>query len=116
MRAPKGFGKNYFTLAAIQATASQKNLNARQSSVNELLHVNYSDDEESLDDELISLESTLDKESDCSCLCSQKSQRIIQRFSNSLCFIPTYIKSFSVSSPPLNNHLSNIISIFKGHL
>lgn len=101
MRPPKGFGKNYFSLAAIQATVSQTQLHATGVRIANLPFIGMeSDEDESDDDASPSQQNILNKESDCSCFCSRISQRVVLLFRDFKCFIPTYLKTYSVSSPP----------------
>ncbi len=75
----RGFGRNYFTLAAIQAYSSERTLNARQTFESILEHSKMFDSEEidtSPPDELLSAE-TITKEPEsrpCHCNCFYKNR------------------------------------------
>jgi hypothetical protein len=104
MRLPKGFGKNYFTLAAIQATVAQLSMHSQYISMQPALHVSF-ESEDNLEEEppeelLLSSIAINSKASHCSCLCSHKSHLIIKNKSIQNCTIAQFLRTDSVSSPP----------------
>ena len=104
MRTPKGFGKNYFTLAAIQATVAQLTMHSQSVSMQPALHVNFDNNEDIEDDqndELLScnISNTL-KDADCSCHCTHFSRIVIKDKSIQNCYIAQFLRTDSVSSPP----------------
>jgi hypothetical protein len=103
MRSPKGFGKNYFTLAAIQATVSQMQLQSQCTAMTPSLHVNY--DEESLCEDDPEAELVLSVIQDTT---KASSHQVIKNRSAQNCDIAQYLRTKSVSSPPLFfSHLSH---------
>jgi hypothetical protein len=117
MRTPKGFGKNYFTLAAIQATVSQIQLQSQCTAMTPSLHVNY--DEESLCEDdpeetlLLSIIQDSTKASHCNCFYKAFSYQIIKNQSVQNCDIAQYLRTDSVSSPPIIFLTSQPKKIFK---
>ncbi len=106
MRAPKGFGKNYFTLAAIQATVSQITILSQTTRVEQTLHVSYNS-EKDLEEEphqelLLSPLIINSKASHCSCHCSRYSRQIIKTQATSNCNVAQFLRTDSVSSPPFS--------------
>ena len=104
MRTPKGFGKNYFTLAAIQATVSQLTMHSQTVRMQKSLHVSF-DDEESLEEDppqelLLSPIVTNTKASHCSCHCAHHSRQIIKNQATPKSNIAQFLRTDSVSSPP----------------
>lgn len=104
MRSPKGFGKNYFTLAAIQATVSQETMQSQCSAMQASYHVSHYD-EEDLEEEheqelFLSLIQESSKASHCSCFCSALSRQTIKNQSFQNYDIPQFLRTNSVSSPP----------------
>ncbi len=104
MRLPKGFGKNYFTLAAIQATVSQISMHSQCISMQPALHVSF-DKDKNLDEEppeelLLSPLISNSKASHCSCKCSNYSHLIIKTKSTQNYTIAQFLRTDSVSSPP----------------
>ncbi len=105
---PKGFGKNYFTLAAIQMVSSEQKLSTIASNVNES-HTFISlarDLDEPLDiDELSSLEEfSLSKPSralHCNCYYKKITKNLIENYPQQQLNILTYKFTNSVSSPPI---------------
>ncbi|MEA3522639.1 MAG: hypothetical protein U9R50_06665 [Campylobacterota bacterium] len=104
MRSPKGFGKNYFTLAAIQATVSQTTLHSQTVVMRHALHVSFDEEdnveEEPLKETLLSPLVTHSKASHCSCHCAHISRLIIKNQAISNCDIAQFLRTDSVSSPP----------------
>lgn len=105
MRTPKGFGKNYFTLAAIQATVSQIQLQSQCTAMRPSLHVNY-DEERLYEDDpeeaiLLSIIQDSTRASHCNCFYKAFSYQIIKNQSTQNCDIAQYLRTKSVSSPPI---------------
>ncbi len=99
MRAPKGFGKNYFSLAAIQATVSQQKLCSQHSAHAHRLHVSpFEDNDETCENDLeaFMLSQEASKELDC----SRYAHHILLAFARSNDSTPPYRRTQSVSSPP----------------
>lgn len=104
---PKGFGKNYFTLAAIQMVVSEQKLSSISSSVNEShTYISlYKNLDEPLDiDELSLLEEfSLPKPSQashCNCHYKKITKNLIEKNPKQQLNIETYKFTNSVSSPP----------------
>ncbi len=105
MRTPKGFGKNYFTLAAIQATVSQVTMHSQTVIMQNALHVSF-DEEDSLEEEppeelLLSPIVINSKAVHCSCYCSRYSRLIIKNQAIANYHVAQFLRTDSVSSPPL---------------
>ncbi len=104
MRLLKGFGKNYFTLTAIQASVAQVTMHSRYVSIQRTLHVSFTD-EDSLEEEppkepvLVPL-SLNSKASHCSCFYTLASHLVIKNQSIENCYIKQFLRTDSVSSPP----------------
>jgi hypothetical protein len=117
MRPPKGFGKNYFTLAAIQATVAQNILHSQYISMQPALHVSF-DMEDEVEDELLDelvLSPFSLKASHCSCYCSKHSHLVIKDKSLQNCKIAQFLRTDSVSSPPKISPIQpKKISIYQG--
>ena len=106
MRAPKGFGKNYFTLAAIQATVVQHHLSATSVRVqtSHLIHNDW-DQEESNEEELEKLlcSSTFalpTHAGHCNCFYKRITRNRIRHNSRPKQHIQPYLYANSVTSPP----------------
>ena len=115
MRTPKGFGKNYFTLAAIQATVSQVTMHSQIVTMQKTLHVSFND-EDSLEEEppeelLFSPIVINSKATHCSCHCAHYSRQIIKNQAIANYLIAQFLRTDSVSSPPhfftLPHHIYN---------
>ncbi len=108
MRRPKGFGKNYFTLAAIQATVVQHRLDVTSVRIAEShLTLNTKDqestEEELLDELLLSSAPALPTHAGhCNCYYSRITRNRIRH--NSIPRLPnhTYLYTNSVTSPPFS--------------
>ena len=107
MRAPKGFGKNYFTLAAIQATVVQHHLDATSVRVHAsyLIRADW-DREEGEDEELEELlcSAVLSLPSHaghCNCFYKRITRNRIRQNPRPRLYIQPYIYSNSVASPPV---------------
>ena len=106
MRAPKGFGKNYFTLAAIQATVVQHHLSATSVRI-QASHLVQPDWEtkESDDDELEELLtctvlSLPTHAGHCNCFYNRITRNRIRHNAKPQCNIRPYRYANSVTSPP----------------
>lgn len=103
MRAPKGFGKNYFSLAAIQATVSHVLLQSQCARIDASAYTLHYDDDALCDEEddqtLLTL-NTFSKDAECSRTCGYRSQTILTLFNHHKDFTPRYHRFCSVSSPP----------------
>ncbi len=99
-RLPKGFGKNYFTLAAIQATVTQRKLDAAAHIQHEFSYRNTprETEEETPPEDLLPIPGLTP--SHRSCRCSSKSRRIIKALPRQNYPFEHYIRTQSVSSPP----------------
>jgi len=104
MRTPKGFGKNYFTLAAIQATVSQVTMHSQTVMMQNTLHVNFNEEdslEEEPPEELLLAPIVINsKASHCSCHCSHYSRLIIKNQAIPNYDVAQFLRTDSVSSPP----------------
>ena len=99
-RLPKGFGKNYFTLAAIQATVTQCKLDAAAHILHDLQYQSQpreTEEETPPEDPLLIVGAA---PSNCSCRCSSKSRRVIKALPRQNYPFAHYIRTQSVSSPP----------------
>ena len=107
MRAPKGFGKNYFTLAAIQATVVQHHLSATSVRVR-ASHLICADreqeesEDEELDELLCSAVFSLPSHAGhCNCFYNRITRNRIRQNPRPKRRIQPYIYSNSVASPPV---------------
>ena len=82
MKTPKGFGKNYFTLQAIQATVNEAILSAKKSTISQKA-IYYCDSNESDDppdlDELLEVLPDLPVSKRCNCVFNQKCRLTLKR-------------------------------------
>lgn len=108
MRAPKGFGKNYFTLAAIQATVVQHHLSATSVRV-QASHLREPDwetkesDDEELEELLCSSTFSLPTHAGhCNCFYNRITRNRIRHNNRPKQYIQPYIYANSVTSPPLS--------------
>ncbi len=106
MRAPKGFGKNYFTLAAIQATVVQHHLGATSVAVrsDHLIHTDW-EQEESENEELEELfcSSSLSLPTHaghCNCYYNRITRNRILQNPKANQPVKLYLYTNSVTSPP----------------
>jgi len=106
MRMPKGFGKNYFTLAAIQATVVQHHLSATSVRVqaSHLIHSDF-DQEESEETELEELlcSSTFSLPTHaghCNCFYKRITRNRIRNNATPKQYVQPYLYANSVTSPP----------------
>ena len=113
MRAPKGFGKNYFTLAAIQATVVQHHLSATSVSVraSHLIHADW-EQEESEDEELEELLcnssfSLPTHAGHCNCFYKRITRNRIRHNDRPKQHIQPYLYANSVTSPPCISNTSH---------
>ena len=108
MRTPKGFGKNYFTLAAIQATVVQHHLSATSVRVNasHLIHADWEQEEsesEELEELLCSSTFALPSHAGhCNCFYKRITRNRIRH--NNRPKLPNliYLYTNSVTSPPFS--------------
>ena len=117
MRTPKGFGKNYFTLAAIQATVVQHHLSATSVRIqaSHLIHADW-EQEESEDEELEELLCSSSfllptHAGHCNCFYKRITRNRIRHNDRPKQHIQPYLYANSVTSPPLlpfNSPLKNI--------
>ncbi len=123
MRAPKGFGKNYFTLAAIQATVVQHHLSATSVRIqaSHLIQPDWetkeSDDEEL--EELLSC-ATLSLPTHaghCNCFYNRITRNRIRHNNRPKQYVQPYLYANSVTSPPLipiiTHQIKHITGIYK---
>lgn len=107
MRRPKGFGRNYFTLAAIQATVVQHRLDATSVRVqaSHLIHTDWQqeeNEEEELDELLCSSIFSLPSHAGhCNCFYNRITRNRIRQYPRPKRHIQPYIYSNSVASPPV---------------
>ena len=106
MRAPKGFGKNYFTLAAIQATVVQHHLSATSVRVHasHLIRADW-EQEESEDEELDELLSCSSfslptHAGHCNCYYRRITRNRIRQNPRPKLLVQTFRYANSVTSPP----------------
>ena len=114
MRMPKGFGKNYFTLAAIQATVVQHHLSATSVRVqaSHLIHADF-EQEKSEDEELEELlcSSTFSLPTHaghCNCFYKRITRNLIRNNPTPKQYVQPYLYANSVTSPPdllISSHL-----------
>ncbi|MDA3947211.1 MAG: hypothetical protein PF439_11095 [Helicobacteraceae bacterium] len=106
MRAPKGFGKNYFTLAAIQATVVQHHLNATSVSVRAAHLLNADNEreesqEEEFEELLCSSSFSLPTHAGhCNCYYKRITRNRIRHNNRPKQRIQPYLYANSVTSPP----------------
>ena len=106
MRMPKGFGKNYFTLAAIQASVVQHHLDATSVRISTTHLLNDDSEkaereEEVLETLLISPTLSLPTHAGhCDCYYRQRTRKHIRLNAKPQQNIQPYIYSNSVTSPP----------------
>ena len=106
MRRPKGFGKNYFTLAAIQATVVQHHLDATSVRVraSHLILSDFANEEDETDEieELIcsSQPSLPSHAGHCNCLYNRITRNRIRQNPKAKRLVQTYRYANSVTSPP----------------
>ena len=106
MRAPKGFGKNYFTLAAIQASVVQHHLSATAVRVNDahLVHTEWEQEEsenEELEELLCTSTFTLPTHAGhCNCYYHRVTRNLILQNSQAKLTVKPYLYANSVTSPP----------------
>ena len=114
MRSPKGFGKNYFTLAAIQATVVQHRLDATSVRVQSahLLHTDWQqeeNEEEELDELLCSAVFSLPSHAGhCNCFYNRITRNRIRQNPRPKRRIQPYIYSNSVASPPVSTLIPHL--------
>lgn len=107
MRRPKGFGKNYFTLAAIQATVVQHRLDATSVRVrtSHLIHTDWQEEEteeEELEELLCASQPYLPSHAGhCNCFYNRITRNRIRQNPRPRLHIQPYLYSNSVASPPL---------------
>jgi ribosomal protein L9 len=107
MRAPKGFGKNYFTLAAIQATVVQHRLSATSVRVqaSHRIHTDREQEEsenEELDERLCSSTFALPTHAGhCNCFYKRITRNRIRQNPKAKRLVQTYRYANSVTSPPV---------------
>ena len=107
MRAPKGFGKNYFTLAAIQASVVQHHLSATSTRVNasHLIHTDWEQEvceDKELEELLCASTFTLPTHAGhCNCFYNRITRNRILHHNKPRHNIQTYLYTNSVTSPPM---------------
>lgn len=107
MRTPKGFGKNYFTLAAIQATVVQHHLSATSVRVqaSHLIHTDWeqeASENEEIDELLCSSSFTLPTHAGhCNCFYNRITRNRIRQNPKAKLLVQTYRYANSVTSPPM---------------
>ena len=108
MRLPKGFGKNYFTLAAIQASVSQNSLQATSVSIknHHLYRICESEASEAETDDPLLLEpflivNTHKEAGQCNCYFKRLTQTRLRHNADENLFISTHLFTNSTISPPL---------------
>ncbi|MCJ7765428.1 MAG: hypothetical protein MUP09_05755 [Thiovulaceae bacterium] len=109
MRRPKGFGKNYFTLAAIQATVVQHHLDATSVRVraSHLAVTGFEDEPDEEKDEtqelLCSSHPYLPSHAGhCNCFYNRITRNRIRRYNRPKLLVQTYRYANSVTSPPMH--------------
>lgn len=106
MRAPKGFGKNYFTLAAIQATVVQHHLSATSVRIESehLLHTGFEHEEGETEElEALLCTSTFSLPTHaghCNCYYNRITRNRIRQNPRQKQRVEPYIYANSVTSPP----------------
>jgi len=106
MRAPKGFGKSYFTLAAIQATVVQHHLSATSVRVHaeHLIHTDWEEkasENEELDELLCSTAFPLPTHAGhCNCYYTRITRNRIRQNPKPRHHVRPYLFANSVTSPP----------------
>ncbi|MEA1918174.1 MAG: hypothetical protein U9N42_11690 [Campylobacterota bacterium] len=109
MYKPKGFGKNYFSLASIQAYSSLSTLRKIEVKTKSHLTQNIFEEESSLEedppDELLDILQPALKQKPCSCNYYYKTRCTlhIKNHPIALNFIPIFQLYNTVSSPPKSN-------------
>jgi hypothetical protein len=107
VRRPKGFGKNYFTLAAIQATVVQHSLSATSVRVqsSHLIHTDWEQEEtenEELEELLNCASFPLPTHAGhCNCFYNRITRNRIRHNAEPKLLVQTYRYANSVTSPPL---------------
>ena len=108
MRKPKGFGKNYFTLAAIQATVVQHHLNATSVRIasDHLVHTAWEQEEsetQELEELLLSSAPSLPTHAGhCNCYYHRVTRNLILQNPKAKISIKPYLYANSVTSPPIH--------------
>ena len=108
MRKPKGFGKNYFSLAAIQATTVQHQLSATSVRIvsDHLVHTAWEQEEstlEELEELLLTATPSLPTHAGhCNCYYNRITRNRIRQNNRPRLPNLTYRYTNSVTSPPIN--------------
>ena len=108
MRSPKGFGKNYFTLAAIQATVVQHRLDVTSVRIAASHFTLNSDDQESSEEELLdelllsSAPALPTHAGHCNCYYHRVTRNLILQNSKAKHSVKPYLYANSVTSPPFS--------------
>lgn len=106
MRSPRGFGKNYFTLSAIQAYASAKRIEQTANRVrihreNRLqIADEVSEAGDPPDDVLIPIEPLPSHGGQCNCLFARRSRLCLRNNSHPKILTVSPIHTYSTVSPP----------------
>ncbi len=109
MRMPKGFGKNYFTLAAIQASVVQHHLSATSVRIasDHLIYPEFEEKEsepEALEELLCSSTFSLPTHAGhCNCYYHRVTRNLILQNSKAKLTVKPYLYANSVTSPPLTS-------------
>ena len=111
---PKGFGKNYFTLAAIQASVVQHHLSATSVRIasDHLIHTEWEEKEseaEELEELLCSSTFSLPTHAGhCNCYYHRVTRNLILQNPKAKLTVKPYLYANSVTSPPLTPALPHL--------
>jgi len=109
VKLPKGFGKNYFTLRAITATANQVTINANTSRVQSFHMLQFSSDELEAELEEEELAATLcplelsSKPCHCNCYFFKKTRKTLKTYHSQNLFFNYFKNLNNAISPPIQN-------------